>query len=380
MKLLIISHTPHVSVQSRSYGWGPTVREINFLSRYFQIVHLAPQQHDVAIPSSYAEVNPTVVILPTTNRGGKGLLAKLRVLLDSFHYLKIILREMMHADIVHVRCPANISLVALCALTFVPRKQKWIKYAGDWKPRFDHVSYKLQRFLIRHTLRNQVVSINGNYAGEKSHIHHLLNPSYFRSELTQPEVTKSVSGRIVVLFVGGLTTNKGADIVLRALHQLKDYQPSIHLHIVGEGPELENLEILMSSLKLESQVSFEGWRTKDELKVFYKAAHFIILPSTGEGWPKVISEAMSFGVVPIVSNVSGIQLTLEKIGAGFIVQSFAPGQYAEAIKYYLDNPAHWSKQSQAAIASAELFTFEHWIENLFRIFNRHWKLNLKSTR
>jgi glycosyltransferase involved in cell wall biosynthesis len=265
-------------------------------------------------------------------------------------------------------------------LTFVPRKQKWIKYAGDWKPRFDHVSYKLQRFLIRHTLRNQVVSINGNYAGEKSHIHHLLNPSYFRSELTQPEVTKSVSGRIVVLFVGGLTTNKGADIVLRALHQLKDYQPSIHLHIVGEGPELENLEILMSSLKLESQVSFEGWRTKDELKVFYKAAHFIILPSTGEGWPKVISEAMSFGVVPIVSNVSGIQLTLEKIGAGFIVQSFAPGQYAEAIKYYLDNPAHWSKQSQAAIASAELFTFEHWIENLFRIFNRHWKLNLKSTR
>lgn len=377
MKLLIISHTPHVLVHDRCYGWGPTVRELNFLSRYFQIVHVAPQQPDATIPLSYAEVDPGITVVPTINRGGHGLMAKFRVLFDSLDYVKIILKQVPKADIVHVRCPANISLVALLVLMFFTRKKKWIKYAGDWKPVVDHGSYKLQRFLIRHLLSNQVVSINGSYTGEKSHIHHLLNPSYFRHELASTSVQKSLSDSVVLLFVGGLTSNKGADIVLNALHRLGNYRSSIRLHIVGEGPERQNLENLTFSLRLNSQVYFEGWKTKEELKLFYEAAHFIVLPSTGEGWPKVISEAMSFGVVPIVSNVSGVRLTLERVGAGFVVQSFAPGQYAEAIMLYLDNPDRWGNQSQAARSSAELFTFEHWSEDLFQLFNLQWRLNLK---
>jgi glycosyltransferase involved in cell wall biosynthesis len=105
-----------------------------------------------------------------------------------------------------------------------------------------------------------------------------------------------------------------------------------------KGPERGNLVSLTSSLGLESQVFFEGWKAKDELKRFYRSAHFLILPSTGEGWPKVISEAMSFGVVPIVSDVSGIRQNLERIGTGSIVGNFDPVFYAEAVKRYLQEP------------------------------------------
>jgi hypothetical protein len=120
MKLLIVSHTPHVNHQGNWYGWGPTVREINFLSNYFEITHIAPAESSSNLPQSYDRVNPSVKIVSTRNRGGVGFVSKLKVLLDSFRYAELVTRNSYSSDMVHVRCPANISLVALVSLIFFP--------------------------------------------------------------------------------------------------------------------------------------------------------------------------------------------------------------------------------------------------------------------
>ena len=52
MKLLIVSHTPHYQKGNAIVGWGPTIREIDYLAQVFdRVVHVAPL-HPEAAPAS----------------------------------------------------------------------------------------------------------------------------------------------------------------------------------------------------------------------------------------------------------------------------------------------------------------------------------------
>ena len=49
MRLLIVSHTPHYHAAGRLVGWGPTVRELDYLSELFdEVVHVAPVYGEAA--------------------------------------------------------------------------------------------------------------------------------------------------------------------------------------------------------------------------------------------------------------------------------------------------------------------------------------------
>ena len=48
-------------------------------------------------------------------------------------------------------------------------------------------------------------------------------------------------------------------------------------------------------------------------------AHFILLPSKSEGFPKVIGEAMNYGCIPIVSDVSCIHQYISDGLNGFLI-------------------------------------------------------------
>lgn len=374
MKLLVISHTPHLKVSNNNFGWGPTIREVNFLSQFFQITHIAPCKLTSKVPESYAETSQSIRLVPTRNRGGVGFLRKLKVSVDAFQYLKLIMIEIGLADIVHVRCPSNISIVALLILIFSPKKKKWIKYAGDWHPTNDYFSYKMQRFIIRNLLSNHVVTVNGTYK-ERTFIHHLVNPSFSKDEIETNLPYKSLGqDPVIILFVGGLTPNKGVDIVVNTVLNLSAMAFTFKLYIIGDGPERDNLIDLSTSKGLSDKIYFEGWKSKEALKEYYRKAHFILLPSRGEGWPKVVSEAMSFGVVPLVSDVSGIKETLDKIGVGVAIKKFDPSNYTNEIRLYLENPQKWIRESRLAIGGANQFTFENWFQILSALFRKRWNL------
>ncbi|MDQ3819686.1 MAG: hypothetical protein M3362_18695, partial [Acidobacteriota bacterium] len=131
-------------------GWGPTVREVDYLTRLFdEVVHLAPF-HPGKAPGSalpYQSSNITLRAVPVA--GGEGFVSKLNLLLKTPIYLHAILREMHRADVVHIRCPANISLLAVILLAFIRRPRlRWIKYAGNWRPEnHDSWSYRLEQAL-----------------------------------------------------------------------------------------------------------------------------------------------------------------------------------------------------------------------------------------
>ena len=74
--------------------------------------------------------------------------------------------------------------------------------------------------------------------------------------------------------------------------------PDWKLTIVGDGVERKNIEKQVKNYGLE-RVSFEGFQ---QPKPYYERASILLLTSEYEGFPLVLAECMSFGVIPAVYN------------------------------------------------------------------------------
>ena len=68
-----------------------------------------------------------------------------------------------------------------------------------------------------------------------------------------------------LILVGRLVSDKGVDLLIEAIHRLRERRLYPNLTIVGGGPELEPLQLSVKNLELTGQVEFAGVRTGPEL-------------------------------------------------------------------------------------------------------------------
>jgi glycogen synthase len=114
-----------------------------------------------------------------------------------------------------------------------------------------------------------------------------------------------------LIFVGRLVSDKGADILIRALGILKQRNLNPNLTIIGQGSERANLVALVRELGLDQAVAFVGEKAGTELAELMNQHRIIVIPSR---W------AEPFGIV-----------ALEAIACGCIAVGSAGGGLAEAI-------------------------------------------------
>ncbi|MDD5864124.1 MAG: glycosyltransferase family 4 protein [Firmicutes bacterium] len=124
-----------------------------------------------------------------------------------------------------------------------------------------------------------------------------------------------VSEGQMVLSVGQFIPRKGFDILMRAASAL---DRSIGFYIVG-GEPTEEYRRLRDTLGLEN-VHFVGFRKKEALDRYYRAADLFVLPTREDIWGLVINEAMAFGLPVITTDrcVAGLELVTDKVNGGIV--------------------------------------------------------------
>ena len=370
MRLVIVSGQPHYQRGGVILGLPPVTREIDCLAAMFDEVRHVALLHNGDAPASalpYASGN--IRLVPLEPSGGPRLRDKAGVLFRSPSYLKTMAAQLDWADLVHVRCPSSASLMAAFLLALWPaKKPSWVKYAGDWKPRGgEHWSFRLQRMLLSRGLPNGVVSVNGSWASQPLHVHSMLNPSLTAEEVRQAIAASSQKGLelpVRLLFAGRLNHHKGAIRALRILAGLADRGIETRLDFAGDGPQRESLLRLAADAQLTEKVFLHGWLPQQELHDLYTQAHFVVLPSLGEGWPKVLSEGMAFGAVPLSSDVSCIPQVFERIGAGVALPALHVDAFVDAVQNFVAHPAVWTQHRDKGHAAAHLFSFEEYVKRV----------------
>lgn len=128
-----------------------------------------------------------------------------------------------------------------------------------------------------------------------------------------------------LLFVGSLSYYKGVDVLLAAL-RLADHPH--RLTIVGDGALRGQLELAAGPLG--DRVRFLGaLPTGDPVRAAMQAADLLVLPSRGEGLPRVVIEAMAVGIPCVATDVGG---TAELLAPDQVV----PAESAEALARAID--------------------------------------------
>ncbi len=147
----------------------------------------------------------------------------------------------------------------------------------------------------------------------------------------------------IILTAGRLVERKGHDVVLGALHKLKEKIPQAHYVIIGAGPQKAALELMVKTLKLEDSVTLAGEISDYDLAAWYKICDVFVMISRqlenedAEGFGIVYLEANMFGKPVIAGKSGGAGEAVLDNETGILVEPTNPEQILNALKNLLEN-------------------------------------------
>lgn len=157
-----------------------------------------------------------------------------------------------------------------------------------------------------------------------------------------------------VLFVGRVSRAKGADRLLEAFARMR-YQGAT-LRFVGPQIDVPVAEIA-ARLGISDRVFIEGEVPQDSLHKHYARATCLALPSTSEGLPCVLVEALLVGRPVVATRVGGIsELVTERVGE--LVEPGDVQGLAEALDRVLDQTRDGLYDPDTLRACALPYTWE----------------------
>jgi glycosyltransferase involved in cell wall biosynthesis len=137
----------------------------------------------------------------------------------------------------------------------------------------------------------------------------------------------------LVVTVGRLAEQKGLPLLLDAAGRLGDRSPAPRFVVAGDGPMEEALRRRIADEGLP--VRLLGRR--DDVADLLAAADVVVVPSSWEGQPLVVQEALRAGAPLVATAVGGIP---DLVGdAAVLVPYGDPAALADAIAGLLDDPA-----------------------------------------
>ena len=169
-----------------------------------------------------------------------------------------------------------------------------------------------------------------------------------------------------LVFLGRLVSDKGCDLLLRAMSLLKQDGVYPSATIIGDGPDMSALRQLTATLGLMDQVTFKGSiRAGRGGEV---AQHKImVVPSIwAEPFGVVALEGLAAGCAVIASNTGGLP---DAVGpCGLLFPAGDARALAQAIRELLDDPSLREKLAFESVGHLEKFRPERIARQYLEIF------------
>lgn len=149
--------------------------------------------------------------------------------------------------------------------------------------------------------------------------------------------------RPLVLAAGRLAAQKGFGTLLEAAAGWRNLRPEPLLVIAGEGPLEASLKSQASRLGLDAR--FAGHR--DDIPALLAAAAVFVLPSTWEGQPLVLQEALRAGAPIVATRTGGTPVLTGEAAAVLVPPGDAP-RLADAVRAVLTDEVLAARLRKAA--------------------------------
>lgn len=147
------------------------------------------------------------------------------------------------------------------------------------------VSSTLRESLKKHTGKDSVV------------IRNTVGREFYYAGHTSTDTFRLVS-------VGSLEYRKGFDLLIKALSNIGMNGQEWHLHIIGDGPERNTLQNMISESGVDKRITIEGKKGKEEIADMLRQCDAFVLPSRNENFSVAVLEAQACGL-PVIASLCG---------------------------------------------------------------------------
>lgn len=118
-----------------------------------------------------------------------------------------------------------------------------------------------------------------------------------------------------VLFLGDIEDHKGAFLLLDAWSQLAQGSSSGRADLVMAGAgAVARARARVEELGIADQVHVTGWVAPAQVETLLRGSHVLVLPSTFEGQPMAVLEAMANGLCVVATDVGGVPDLVDNCG------------------------------------------------------------------
>ena len=144
--------------------------------------------------------------------------------------------------------------------------------------------------------------------------------------------------------------------------------PDAKLVLVGEGPQRSRI-----AAAAPGRCHFLGSLPPDEVAHAYRACNVLVLPSTREGWPNVVNEALASGLPVVASAVGSLPEILADPAVGAVVPQGELDPLVAALERFLHEPPEPGR----VVAFARRYSWDEPVAKLVELFRG---LGLDSSR
>ncbi len=191
--------------------------------------------------------------------------------------------------------------------------------------------------------------------------------------LACPEIDAIVASRRAhhtLVFAGGGTEIKGAQVVLDALPALERYVDRLRLVVVGAGEE----RLLKQFIEQAPEVKMLGLVPFQAIGRLYAAADLVLVPSTcAEAFSLVTLESLRAGTPVVGSDLGGIPELIRDGETGYLVPAGDAMALAQCVLTHLARPAHVRRAMRGAAAeAAAALSLERHVEGVLQVYREAW--------
>jgi len=235
-----------------------------------------------------------------------------------------------------------VSLKGIWPLFLVPRPlviahQTWYRRSEgsvNWQDRLKHLVTRFATNIsTSHAIANSIPAPS------------IVIPNAYQEDIfyEMPEVERDRE----LVFLGRLVSDKGADLLLTALAQLKNMGLTPKLAIIGIGPEEANLRQQSQDLNINSQVEFVGRKVNHDLTHLLNAHQIMVVPSLwAEPFGIVALEGIACGCVVAGSEEGGLKDAIGSCGVTFANGNIE--QLTQQLFRLLTHPKELARYREAA--------------------------------
>jgi glycosyltransferase involved in cell wall biosynthesis len=165
----------------------------------------------------------------------------------------------------------------------------------------------------------------------------------------EDEKLQNLKGRyFVVGTVSGITKRKGLEQMLYALNEM----PECAFCAIGDGPELESLNMLATNLGIDERCYWVGYHPEGHK--FHKYFDAFVMCTRSEGFPLALIEAAAYGTPTVLSDIPILKDVIE---------------YPNVVFYELDNIQSLVSSIKQVLVNKDKFSHNiqhYYLKNLKR--------------